>query len=663
MPVTNNLTASSVRKFTPNKVITGTAQGIQPLSSWLYNDGFGDPWWQGAGANPYQWILTADVNTVYHSSYLTRIQFQYTGLDITPGMWVMGSNNNMVQIISITSMTDSTIVCIIEDVDRYNTMADTTQAGNGVFNLFDNLIFFELGDDGLPVLNPLPEGTDPFVVSEVEDRFRVFNPTAEVRFFQINHGFEEGQILKMDTSTGLFEEATSSDIYIVGTVTAVGPGPNYFYLSPVTKFINNLEPGLPGSAGNIISLDPTTGDLTTGSGTAVYIQATSAVPSFSIGSVANPTTSSGNQIKLNNVTINLTADSGTLQSSDIINQINAFTENHGVVASMGPQATTVVGTVQYPVNTPIDGVVEFSINGATMTAQQPSIVFGQGTELAYWDLIKVINEQTFIHGVYATFNSGTGFVTLENASGGPINFVNIDPSATNASSMTASDMLGIPVSTAPGASNYIVFTRPDGGEIIISDIQGTSTEDIGMLSADNGSLPLALVVDSSMYSSGNYVVANIAAMNALTNIRDGDQVFVQSANNGQWATYVYTASGWILTGTQASAETVAGDFETTVNTTTEATTSMGVVAAGARILNVTIQVTAPFTSDTTLTIGNSTNQTAIMDTTGVDLTTVGAYSISSSFVYTNFLTDFNVYVYFDVGSATSGSATIQVSYL
>jgi hypothetical protein len=663
MPVTNNLTASSVRKFFPNKVITGTAQSIQNLSSWLYNDGMGDPWWQGAGANPYQWILTANVDTVYHSSYLTRVQFQYTGLDIEPNMWVMGSNNNVLKVISITSMTDSSIVCVIEDVDRYNTMADTSQSGNGVFNLYDNLIFFELGDDGLPVLDPLPVGTDPFVVSQVEDRFRVFNPTAEELFFQINHGFEEGQILVMDTSTGLFQEATSSDIYIVGTVTAVGPGPNYFYLSPISKLINNLEPGLPGSAGNIISLDPTSGDLTAGNGTAVYIQMTNAVPSFSISSIANPTTSSGNQIKLNNVIITLNDNSGTVSSSDLITQINAYTANHGVVASMGPQANTVVGTVKYATSTPSGGVIEFSINGATMTAEQPSIVFGQGTELAYWDLIKVINEQTFITGVYATFNGGTGYVTLQNASGGPIDFVNINPSTTSGSSMTASDMLGFATSNPSGPSNYLTLTRPDGGEIIISDIQGTTTTDVGILSSGNGELPLALVIDSSMYSSGNYVVANDAARDALANIRVGDQVFVQSDTNGEWAMYVYTTSGWIKTADQASANTDANDLEVIITTSSPTSQSIGLVSLNSRILNVTVTVTEPFTSDASITVGTASDDTAIMDTTGVDLTTDGTYLISSAFVYDDTQTDFNVYVYFTVGSATSGSATIQVSYL
>ena len=664
MPVINNLTASSVRKFLPNKVITGTAQNIQNLSSWLYDDGMGDPWWQGTGANPYQWTLTANVDTVFHSSHLTRIAFEYTGLDITPNMWVMGSNSKVVKVISISSMTDSSIVCVVEDVDRYNTFADNTQAGSGIFNIFDNLIFFELGDDGLPVLNPLPAETDPLVVSQVEDRFRVFNPSAEERFFQLNHGFEEGQVLKMDLITGLFEEATSNDIYIVGTVTAIGPGPNYFYLSPVTKLINNLEPGLPGSAGNIINLDSVTGDLTTGSGAPVYIKATNAVLAFSIGSVANPTSYSGNQIKLNNTLIAFNG-SGALSSSDIITQINAYTANHGVVASMSSQRNTITGTVTYPVATPSVGNLVFTLNGETIVVSPPSIVFGTSGEIAYWDVIRAVNEQTFITGVYASFNGGTGLVSFGNDSGGPINFVNVTPSVTAGANMTVTDMLGVSASNPSGPANYLNFTRPDGGEIIVSDIQGTFTSDVGILSSGNGVLPLALVVDRTMFAGGNYIVATIADRDALANLRTGDQVYVQSDLNGEWALYLQTASGWTKIANANSASSDAKTLQMNINFASTTPQIIGNISDGTRIVDISVNVSTAFNGTApVLTIGTLATANAIMDTNIVDLTTIGTYESSSSFINDGTDgTDLDVYVYFTSTGSTTGSATIIVSYL
>ena len=577
-------------------------------------------------------------------------------------------------------MSDNSITFIAEDIDRFNTFNDPTSSGIGVFANGD-VFFFELGDDGLPAVNMINSSIvlDPLLLSQIESRFRVFNPSVQIPMYQIDHGFTQGDVLVLDPTLQAFRNATSSDIFRAGTVTAIGPGPNYFYLDPLTKIISNLEPGLPGPVGGVVWLDPSTGNMSTTEGSsesAIYIKMTDAQPSFTVSTLANPTAYNGWQFMLNEVLLTVSGSNPDPQpTSYIIDLINSQTSEHSVTASMGSQPTIVQGTVGFP-STAANPSIVFSINSVQITVETPSLMINQfsGLAVGWWDFVRPINELTQEHGVYATVDPNNGWIILTNASGGPINIVDITPSTSDVPDgfLTFTDACGFQTSNPSGPADYLYLERTDGGPIIITDynVQSGQSTQLGSFVTDsvipsvaNGQLPLALVVDQSMYANANYVVPSIAAMDALTNMRVGDQVFVQAANNGQWATYVYTASGWILTGTQASAETVAGDFEITVNTTTEATTSMGVVAAGARILNVTIQVTAPFTSDTTLTIGNATNLTAIMDTTGVDLTTVGAYSISSSFVYTNFLTDFNVYVYFYVGSATSGSATIQVSYI
>jgi len=664
MPVINNLTSSSIRKFLPSKVITGTANTIAPLSSWLYDDGMGDPWWQGAQSNPYQWILSASINTVNHSSHLSRVPFQYTGLDIMPGMWVFGNANKALRVVSVISMTDLSIQCLIEDVDRYNTFTDSTGTGNGVFNQFDSLIFFELGEDGLPVINPSPDGTDPGLVGQIEDRFKVFNPSVEEQFFQLNHGFLEGQILKMDSVTGQFAQATSSDIYIVGTVTAVGPGPNYFYLSPSTKLINDLEPGLPGSAGNIISIDSSTGDLTTGAGEPIYIQMTTAAPSFTIGSVANPTTFSGTVIKLNNALVTFTG-SGAIDSTDIIATINALTPNHGVVASMGSQPNVVNGTT-LATSTPVGpNYMQFTMNGVLTAIAPPSIVYGDTGQIGWWDIVRAINEQTYSHGVTATCDNFTTEITFTNASGGPINIVDISPVTTSGDNKAFTDMVGISANNPSSVANYLQFIRPDGGEIVISNTSGTFTDDVGILSAANGTLPLALVVDKTMNASGSYVVNTLADRDALTNLRTGDQVYVQSDLNGEWALYLQAATGWIKIANANSASSDAKTLQMNINFASTTPQIIGNISDGTRIVDISVSVSTAFNGTApVLTIGTLATSNAIMDTNIVDLTTIGTYESSSSFINDGTDgTDLDVYVYFTSTGSTTGSATIIVSYL
>lgn len=662
MPVTNTLTSSSIRKFLPNKVISGYPNSIDNLSSWLYDDGMGDPWWQGAAGAPYQWILNASVNTVLHSSHLTRVPMQYTGLDITPGMWVMGSSNRAVKIISVQSATDSSIVCVVEDVDRYNTFSDNTQTGSGIFSQYENLLFFELGDDGLPVLNPVPDGTEAIVVTQIEDRFRVFNPSVEEQFFQLNHGFLEGQILKLDPISGLFEQATSSDIYIAGTVTTIGPGPNYFYLAPSTKIINDLEPGLPGTVGDTIYLDPTSGNLTTNGGLAIYIQMSDPVASFTVGSVENPVTYPGTVLKLNNTLVSFDG-TDVLTASDIITVINALTPNHGVVASMGSQPTTIIGSTAFSTTTPATGSMVFSVNGIEITVTQPSIVYGTSGQLGWWDIVRSVNELTFKHGVVASSSNSTGLTTFTNTSGGPINFVNITPATTDGPDMSFTDMMGLTADNPSGSADYLQFTRPDGGEIILSDNTGTFTTDTGILSADNGVLPLALIVDKTMNASGSYMVSTIADRDALTNVRVGDQVYVQTDTNGKWSMYLYTAGGWVLIADEAAANTDANTLEAVITPSSAASQLMGTVSLDSRIINITVEVTAPFTADAVLTVGTDSVPDAILAASNIDLTNIGTYTIDSAFVYDNTQPNFNVDLYFSKGSATSGSATVMVSYL
>jgi hypothetical protein len=682
MPITNINSYGSISKFIPAKFIMGNATSVTPLESWMYNDNLGDPWWVGAGGNPCKWVITADITSVSHSSHLTRIPFVYTGMDLVPGMWVASTSSTAaLRINSISQMTDNSITFVAEDVDRFNTFNDPTSSGTGAFSTGD-IFFFELGDDGLPAFNIIPVAIDPFLLSQIESRFRVFNPSVQVPFYQIDHGFVEGNTLTLDPTTQLFRNATAEDIFRVGTVTATGPGPNYFYLEPLTKIITNLEPGLPGPIGGVVWLDPVTGNMSTSQSSsidAVYIKMTDATPSFTVSSTIMPGGYNGWQFMLNEVLLTINGTAPDPQpTSYFIDLINSTTSEHGVTAQLGSQPTNVTGSVEFPTGyaNPNSPAIVFTLNGVTVTVETPSIMINSfsGTQVGWWDFVRAINEQTQIHGVYASVDPNNGWLILGNASGGPIDIVNVSPATSDTTDgyLTFTAICGLPMSTPAGIADYLSLTRSDGGSIVITDYQvqaGQSTQlgafvtNAEINSVSNGALPLALVVDQSMYANTNYIVPNIAGRDALTGMRVGDQVYVQADTNGEWSMYLYTASGWVEIANQASASTDANSIQTVITTSSPASQSIGVVSLDSTIISVMVQVTTPFAADSVLTIGTSSVVDAIMPASTIDLTTIGNYEIDPSFVYGSSTSDFNVDVYFTVGSATTGSATVIVSYL
>jgi hypothetical protein len=679
MPITNTNSYGSISKFLPAKIISGNATSIVALESWMYNDNMGDPWWVGAGANPCKWVIEATVNQVSHSSHLSRVPFMYSGLDITPGMWVAATNSSMaLRINSISSMSDGSITFVAEDVDRFNTFNDSSSSGTGVFGAGE-IFFFELGDDGLPAFNVMPVTIDPFLLAQIESRFRVFNPSIQVPFYQIDHEFVEGNTLALDPTTQKFRNATAEDIFRVGTVTASGPGPNYFFLEPLTKIITNLEPGLPGPIGGVVWLDAATGDMSTTEGSskdAIYIKMTESTPSFTISTMTYPDGYNGWQFMLNEVLLTVNGTAVDPQpTSYFIDLINSTTSEHGVTAMMGSQPTKVIGTVGFP-STAANPAMVFTLNGATITVETPSLMINSfsGLTVGWWDFVRAINEQTQTHGVYSSVDPNTGYITLENTSGDPINIVNITPSTSDVANgfLTFTDACGFETSNPSGAAEYLKLVRADGGPIVISDFQaqngqpaqlGAFVTNAGINSVANGSLPLALVVDQSMYANTNYIVPNLAGRDSLANMRVGDQAYVQADADGKWAMYLYTASGWVKTAAWASANTDANSIEIGITPTSQASQSIGVVSESSRILNVTVQVTETFNTSATVSVGTISDPEAIMPAANVDLGTIGNYEIDSSFVYDSSETDFGVYVYFSAGGSTAGAAQVIVSYL
>jgi hypothetical protein len=344
--------------------------------------------------------------------------------------------------------------------------------------------------------------------------------------------------------------------------------------------------------------------------------------------------------------------------------VNNLTSDHGVVASLSSPLNKITGTVGFP-NTGVDTNVVFTVNGTTITVASPSITYGFTGPVGWWDFVRAINEQTDVHGVYATVDPNTGFVSFENDSGGPINFANVHPTTSASGITTFTDTLGVQANNAPAAATKMKFARPDGGEIVVSDITGTFLSDSGIQSAANGALPLALVVDQAMYANSSYMVNSVADRDALQNLRTGDQVYVQADLDGEWALYIKVDTGWTKIANADSASTDAKTLQIDLTSASATPILLGNISSGTRIVDVTIEVGSAFNGTTpTITIGTQSTPNAVFDSANADLTVIGNYETNSAFVAdTEDGSDVDIYVYLQANGSTAGTATVIVSYL
>ena len=658
---------SSINRFRPAKVMAINVSTSDELESWWYDDGFNDPWWRGAscaGTNagrPTKFRIELTVTASSHSSHLTRQRYVYNGLDVNVGMWVTSLDApKALKIIKVEEKTATGVTCIIEDIDRYNTFRDPGGNGNAMFTVPGAGIVFELGDDGLPVLDPvLASMTNMKIFDQIASRFRVFNPNKRMRFEKIDHDFVEGEMVKV-TSAG-FSKATSSDLFPVGVVVDTGPGPHVFYITPTTKLITNLE-GLPGTQGQLIYQDDSIdGHLTTTAGSStkiVFLKVTNSKICRIIGSQGSPSTSSGNKMNINKIETTFTTGSGS--TAGILTDINANSADHGVVASMSPPVTEVTGGVSPVYSDVVTGPFSYTINGVTFIIAQnaASLSYPGTTYPGVWDIVRDINERTNDTNVHAEESSSA--IKLTNIAAGTITITNVAPLTTVGTYRTFTDATGIST-TGAGSPDRIKLERADGGEIIIADVGGTPLADIGVHSVDNGELSTGLVVElGGTASVSTFVVSDIPSRNALLSLTDGSTAFVQNDGNGEWAQYIYVSGGWIRQSDQDSAATDANTMSTQILPFSSGNTTIGTVSATSRVTLVTIDVISAFNGSPSLTVGDSANASRLVANSDIDLSSAAVYTVTSSYEYA---AETDIVAYYSAGGAASGSVKIAVSYM
>lgn len=646
----------------PSKVLSGVATSFVSLDLWPYANAEDDPYWSG-GSNPqfYRWQVTFTINTRTHGSNLTREPFQFNAQDIEVGDFVAGAQDGKVcQIMSIVSKTNSELVAIVEDRLRYNTFKDP--AGFGLFSTPGQVVFFQINELGYPMLDPLPGEAAADFAANVMSRFQYLNPLINYLLEQENNNFEQGDAICVENEEFALSNAQNVDKFI-GTVVHPGPGPHQFILRPANGIIDFVA-GLPGNVGDYIypSLDGS-GDLTTNNASRrpIYMKVAAAIPSVTTGTGVDPTGVEGDVIELNKYQLPLGVGQGTYNLDDVVTAINSSTTFHKITAEKVGAAnitesdTINIGTA-YGV---VAGYTPFSatINGTLVlftTTTSGSAAYGDPTIADVNDMVNDINLAN-ITDVVASVGEGNTLVITQTA-GGNIVIVNVDNDANGNGFAGLSSISALPLeSIASSSSSALRLLRSDGGPITIRDVQGSFFLNAGVMSGQTGRYALALNIEQGLRSSATTVVADIEARDALYPLV-GDQAYVISDENGEWAMFMYNGSVWTRVNNQRAESTDAKTIED-VFSFPSGNEVIGTITAGRRILKVSVIALTELvdTPDFSIKVGSET----VWQYSLHGGSSVGAYSTDSNFITTE-RSDVEVVIPFN--SAT-GTFRVEVSYL
>jgi len=289
-----------------------------------------DPW----NGYPYQWNINVEVQAQIHSDPTSQTPFSYNGLDVSVGDWLIFTASGIaVEIVNISSQTDSTLSILVEDVSLYNLINNPAQSGQGIGtvspdNLFDCLII-RLNPEGIPVFSNLLDYSVPInLVSDITNRFQFRNYIQDyVTVFQPGNTLAVNDVIWLE-SDGTYWASLASDPgaeITVGTVTSINqPNVGNFTYRPHGRYVKNL-PTLPGNPGQLLYVsDSDPGKLTSSAPSPVaipiYIKITDTSAIITSGSGAGGGTAG-----------NLSIFGNTIFATNFDGNINLIPNGNGVV--------------------------------------------------------------------------------------------------------------------------------------------------------------------------------------------------------------------------------------------------------------------------------------------------------------------------------------------
>ena len=519
----------------PPLLLTGTISNINSGETYPYVDETG---LNSAGAKIDYTITVGSIDpqSVGDASVRTGGSKQYTALDIKTGDWITSANGQIcLQIVSVDSKTDSSITFTAKDVDM---ISYKTYANNAMSN-GDTVIFFEVSDNGQPLITTadITAFQNPGSIDKIQGRFAATEETERFRFEfdTAQTGYEKGDTITVNTVDGSFIKfgATNSSDIPLGIVIEKTMGNRVVYVKPFNTIIDNHSNPelLTGSAGDIYYTDPANpGKMTTteASGSqAILLQVKDAVSTVITTTVAGYLPDSADSLIINGVeSFEGGVDTTPATVQDLVNLINADTADHFVTASKNSvYASTETGDGTGPTN----GVVIVTItddDGATYDpltvtigdgTTSSTITFDENTGQTLVELIELgapgyfaFTATEIVNVLNADFTANGINLEASTVDSGNANFPNLKISATVAGASISisgadTDKLGDTFLTATGvagstsatSSDFLVLTRADGGDILITASKGDYININGLTSSSMGSPAVLLMIEGA----------------------------------------------------------------------------------------------------------------------------------------------------------------------
>lgn len=671
----------------PLKTISGNITEIIGLESMPWYDPLSFPVPPGSPApdpspRDYRWKVTMTVDLQQQSSYLTRSPGEYDGIDVSVGQWISNVNTGQAwQIISVESKTAEEIEIVVQDIYRYNTFRDPTKNGNGS-PVFGAYIIFSISDAGLPQIDPIPDsGISSSFTQNLQSRFEYINLQYDYPLYQAGNSFQLNDVIAADSTTNSFVLSDAVNKMVIGRVTSVSDTiPGWFTINPVQKVVDFLD-YLPGDVGDIIYSSTTdAGGITlTPGGAQLYIKLRNNTSSVTYSTLPGPTTA-GNTFQLNGVDVTV---GGTGTMTDVETAANLVSLQTGVGVSR-VLLPTVAETNTALLSSTYGEVVLFAstgpavatINGVSVTFDITSSTPGYGDYAQSPQMAQVINNANIPNIIASAPNTQTLIIT--NTAGGAITIVNVDSDVNGVEFAGTGSGSGIILSTSASTVYQLKFEAVDARPINFLDVVGSTLEDFGLTSVENGTKACGLYIEQGLRAVTSTVVTNLTQLYALSPLI-GDQAYVIDSddgdgnNVGEWSMWLYDGSTWVETSNQDSATTDAKSIEYTLTTASGNSINIGGISTGRRITLITVEVLEAFDQAATLSLGyqvsNPTSPAPVpaglMSSGLIDLTVAGTYTTQTDVLFGTDTEqgDVTITATFDNSGSTVGEAQIIVSYV
>lgn len=620
---------------------------------WDNPNPLGELWWSG-GQTPryYTWQATVRLESpTQHGSISTQTPRTYNCLDIDVDDWIASQTGDVWLIRSIKRKTANEAVIIVEDWNRFNTFRSFQ--GMGAISSGQHVIF-QANEVGESLFSDLVENfASTRFYAKVNSYFKYLNPTRNITVEQQNHGFVVGDKLSIE-SDGKYYKASNNNISTyVGIVTQI-LSTKHFMIDPITRIIQ-----LKDAYGYEVGTKLYYGDdgLTDEAGSKLmYLVTSKEIPSSISGTNTNPTLINGNKFRINDYEVT----TGTTISS-IVDFINNDPTQDIYVANEVGSPTSVSGNLSTTYGL-VGGFVPFSatINGVLVTftsSTSGSSRYGMPVADEY-DMVEAINNAN-IPNISA--NVSVAFVQLTNSTGGSINIVNSQNDTNGAPFAGIGSVSGLPLNTSASVDTSLSITRLDGGELKFRNVEGTPITTLGLSDSRSGRYPSVLVVEQGIRKGETHVVEDIPQRDILS-VLVGDSAFVIDSGNGEWSTWFYTTTGWVLTATEDSARTDANVLSLIINHDVDSGELLiGTVSNNSRVIDISVNVIEEFDGDVTLNIGDIGDNSRLISDEFIDLQTTGVYSSTPSYIYKDG-SDTDLVAYFNNNGSTKGQLKIIISY-